>query len=57
MRASMEKRIIAPSRATAVDISKLRRKGRRIRLTEVTLDGDNPPRPAVSQLDGTVDTP
>ena len=53
----MEKRIIAPSRATAVDISKLRRKGRRIRLTEVTLDGDNPPRPAVSQLDGTVDTP
>jgi len=53
----MEKRIMAPSRATGVDISQPIKSGQWVRLTKVTLDGNNPTAPAVGQLNGTVDTP
>ena len=53
----MEKRIMAPSRATWVDVSKPMRNGQRVRLTKVTFNRDNPTTPAVGQFNGTVDTP
>ena len=40
-----------------VEISQPRRNGQRVRLTKVTLNGDNPTAPTVGQFNGTVDTP
>jgi len=48
---------MAPSRATVVDVSQQMRNSQRVRLTKVTLDGDNPATPAVGQFNGTVYTP